>query len=54
MYRLNGEIHVYKKWQALYEELKGRYDGVLANNREDYKGMYEDVLKEMERLKSLY
>lgn len=47
-------MNVYKKWQSLYDELKVRYDSLMQNSKEDYKGMYEELHKELERLRGLY
>ena len=51
---MTSQINVYKKWQGLYDELKGKYDVLMANTKEDYKGMYEEVMKQQQRLKGLY
>lgn len=54
MRRLSGEMDAYKKWQALYDELKKQYDILIINKKEDYKGMYEELRKDLERLRGLY
>lgn len=47
-------MSVYKKWQGMYDDLKKKYDSLMLNSKEDYKGMYEQVLKQLDRLRNLY
>lgn len=38
----------------MYDDLKKKYDSLMLNSKEDYKGMYEQVLKQLDRLRNLY